>query len=229
MIDLNRVVLDLEPMLRRLIGEDIDLEVVTDRRPGAVKADPGQIEQVIMNLAVNARDAMPQGGRLTIEDRATSILTRSCHTRFGLAPPGAYVMLVVQRHRRAAWTRRRRPTSSSRSSPPRNRARAPAWACPPSMASSSRAAVTSMDSAARGRQHLHHLFAPPEAIVEPPEASPLTASSGGSETILLVEDEDVLRGLLAKFLRLMATRCWRPATAARPWSCERHRGRSTCW
>ena len=62
-IDLNRVVLDLEPMLRRLIGEDLDLEVVTDRRLGAVKADPGQLGQIIMNLVVNARDAMPQGGR----------------------------------------------------------------------------------------------------------------------------------------------------------------------
>ena len=66
-VDLNRVVLDLEPMLRRLIGEDLDLEVVTDRRLGAVKADPDQLGQIIMNLVVNARDAMPQGGRLTLK------------------------------------------------------------------------------------------------------------------------------------------------------------------
>jgi signal transduction histidine kinase len=55
------------PLLRRLIDEDIDLEVHVDKATWFVKADPGQIEQVIMNLAVNARDAMPNGGHLTIE------------------------------------------------------------------------------------------------------------------------------------------------------------------
>jgi PAS domain S-box-containing protein len=65
-LDLDTVVADLEPMLRRLIGEDIDLTTALDARPGRVEADPGQLEQVIMNLVVNARDAMPHGGRLTI-------------------------------------------------------------------------------------------------------------------------------------------------------------------
>ena len=94
-IDLNRVVLDLEPILRRLIGEDLDLEVVTDLRLGAVKADPGQLGQIIMNLVVNARDAMPIGGRLTLKTAPVEF-TESRHTRFGLTPPGAYVMLEVQ-------------------------------------------------------------------------------------------------------------------------------------
>ena len=89
-IDLNRVVLDLEPMLRRLIGEDLDLEVVTDRRLGAVKADPGQMGQVIMNLVVNARDAMPQGGRLHLKTAPVNF-TVGCQSKFGLTPPGAYV------------------------------------------------------------------------------------------------------------------------------------------
>src|SRR5688572_16713621 len=67
-LDLNtEVVFGLEKMLRRLIGEDIELVTTLDERLGLVNADPGQIEQVIVNIAVNARDAMPEGGRLVIE------------------------------------------------------------------------------------------------------------------------------------------------------------------
>jgi signal transduction histidine kinase/ActR/RegA family two-component response regulator len=66
-LNLNSVVERVDPLIQRLIGEDIDFRVKLEPRLGRVKADPGQIEQVIMNLALNARDAMPEGGKLTIE------------------------------------------------------------------------------------------------------------------------------------------------------------------
>jgi len=73
LLDLNSIVTDMDRMLRRLIGEDIELTTVLEPRLGRVNADPGQLEQVIMNLALNARDAMPRGGRLTIETSNTEV------------------------------------------------------------------------------------------------------------------------------------------------------------
>jgi PAS domain S-box-containing protein len=93
-INLNQVMLYLEKMLRRLIGEDIDLTTTLADDLGQVKADPGQIEQVIMNLVVNARDAMPQGGKLTVET-ANVELDESYARHYVDVTPGAYVMLAV--------------------------------------------------------------------------------------------------------------------------------------
>jgi CheY-like chemotaxis protein len=72
-LSLSRMVLGMRGMLQRLLGEDIDLDVVATEAGASVLADPGQIEQVVMNLAVNARDAMPAGGRLTIETREVEL------------------------------------------------------------------------------------------------------------------------------------------------------------
>jgi PAS domain S-box-containing protein len=92
-LDLNEVVDENLKLLTRLIGENIELVMNPGRELGLVKADPGQMEQVIMNLAVNARDAMPQGGKLTIETANVTIDMRS--NRTAPAEPGDYVMLAV--------------------------------------------------------------------------------------------------------------------------------------
>ncbi len=93
-IELNAVVEDMDKMLRRLIGEDIELITVLEESRGRVKADPGQIEQVIMNLAVNSRDAMPRGGKLTIET-ANIVLDHLYARQHMEVEPGPYVMLAV--------------------------------------------------------------------------------------------------------------------------------------
>jgi PAS domain S-box-containing protein len=93
-IDLNESVLQLDKMLRRLIGEDIELVTAPDPTAGPVKADPSQIEQVILNLAVNARDAMPQGGKLILETRNVE-LDEAEAARLGGIVPGSHVMLSV--------------------------------------------------------------------------------------------------------------------------------------
>jgi signal transduction histidine kinase len=90
----NAVVADVVRMLRRLIGEDIELVTDLDPRVGNVKADAGQIEQVLMNLAVNARDAMPAGGKLTIST-ANVDLDEASTRRHGPPKSGRYVLLTV--------------------------------------------------------------------------------------------------------------------------------------
>jgi PAS domain S-box-containing protein len=93
-LDVNAVVTGLAPMLRRLIGENLEFAVVPAPELGPVKADPSQLEQVILNLAVNARDAMPQGGTLTIET-ANVELDETYTRRHPGANAGRFVMLAV--------------------------------------------------------------------------------------------------------------------------------------
>src|SRR5262249_42676406 len=93
-LDLNLVIGDMKKMLSRLIGEDIELTTTCESDLGRVKADPGQIEQVLLNLVVNARDAMPEGGRLEVRTQNVSIDWRGKHGTSGL-DPGEYVVLSV--------------------------------------------------------------------------------------------------------------------------------------
>jgi len=93
-LDLNQVVSDMEKMLQRLLGEDVELAIHLATGLGHVKADPNQLEQVIMNLAVNARDALPRGGQLTLETDNVELDALYARAHAG-ARPGSYVMLAV--------------------------------------------------------------------------------------------------------------------------------------
>ena len=93
-LDLNRVMQGMKDILQRLLGEDVDLAMLLDNSLPAVKADEGQLSQILMNLAVNARDAMPTGGKLTIETKSV-IREREDRGRHGVRPAGRYAVLTV--------------------------------------------------------------------------------------------------------------------------------------
>jgi len=94
LVDLNDVVSDLDRLLRRLIGDEVEVRTFLQPALRAVRADPNQLEQVVLNLAINARDAMPEGGKLTLETRNFTLEEEYAEARFSLSP-GDYVMLAI--------------------------------------------------------------------------------------------------------------------------------------
>ena len=210
-LDLNAVVGDMDMMLRRLIGEDVELMTMLEPELARVLADPTQIEQVIVNLAVNARDAMPDGGTVTIETAQRRRPTT-----------GAFVELPSDGHGRR-HDRRRAPAALRAVLHDQGQA-ARASASRPSTGSSSRAA-------ARSRSSRRRAWAPPSGSACPPSAARRHASASrrraatrrphGDETILLVEDEPVVRAARRGDPRVERLRaCCRRATARRRSSCS---------
>ena len=148
---LNALIGEMTKMLARLIGEDIELSTALAPSLWTIHADQGQIQQIILNLVLNARDAMPTGGSLSITTENATGLRR----RRGRCPAHLFPT------RAGAWTKRPCHISSSRFSRPRRKAGARVWACPPCMALFSRAAESS------------------PARAGPPAARPSTSPSPG--------------------------------------------------
>ncbi|HET8575758.1 MAG TPA: GAF domain-containing protein [Methylomirabilota bacterium] len=204
-LDLNTIVEGMEPMLRRLLGEDIELAAVPDRALGRTKADPGQIEQVIVNLAVNARDAMPSGGKLTIET-ATVELDGAYAARHVSVPPGRYVMLAVS------------DTGIGMDEATRARVFEPFFTTkePGKGTGLGLATVYGIVQQSGGSVHLYSepghgttfkIYLPlVEEDLTEVEAPSQTEIAGGNETILLVEDEAEVRSLSRDILNTLGYR-----------------------
>jgi len=201
-LSLNSLVTETQKMLQRLMGEDIDQRVVLDSALGKTKADPGQMVQVIMNLAVNARDAMPAGGNLTI--RTANVEFADVTSIYGVAvPPGHYVMLSVS------------DTGTGMDADTRDRVFEPFFTTKPAgkgtglglatvygIVKQSGGYIFADSEVGRGTTfnvYLPQVDLPVEEASSP--ASKIADPPPGSETLLVVEDEPAFRELLREGLQ----------------------------
>ncbi len=196
LLDLNTVVGEMEPMLRRLIGEDVILRTTLASRLDAVLADRTQIEQVILNLVVNARDAMPQGGTLLIETALAELDEAYCMRHAGVRP-GRYVLLAVT------------DTGCGMDAATRERIFEPFFTTKKTGSGLGLSTVYGIVRQSEGHIWVYSepgrgttmkIYLPAVARPQVVDATPQREATGGNETILLVEDEPGVRTLARRFL-----------------------------
>ncbi len=199
-MNLNEVVFDMSKMLRRLIGEDIKFDAKLDPQLRKIKADPGQIEQVLVNLVVNSRDAMPQGGALTIETKNFEV-DQEYTSKLLALPAGGYVMLAVSDTGCGMdiETKARifEPFFTTKD---KGRGTGLGLSTVYGIVKQSGGNIWVYSEPNRGttvKVYLPHFDGDEEPAERP---SVETAAPRGTETILLVEDEDVVRGLARQIL-----------------------------
>jgi PAS domain S-box-containing protein len=200
-VNLNDVVVNTEQMLDRLIGEDIELACRLEPDLGKVKADPGQMEQILVNLAVNARDAMPGGGKLTI-GTANVTLDPDTDSDFSLLVPGQYVKLSVsdtgagmddevRAHLFEPFFTTKEPGKGT----------GLGLAICFSVVKEAEGHIRVQSEPGQGTTFEILLPRVEEAATEAPKGSSSAGIPGGRETVLLVEDEPAVRSLAALALR----------------------------
>jgi hypothetical protein len=193
-LDLNAIVKHTDTMLARLLGDDVTLTSVLCHDLGTIKADPSQIEQVLVNLAVNARDAMPQGGKITV--RTANVQIDQAYARqHPYLKPGPYVMLTVTDTGMGmdAKTRSRifEPFFSTKAA---GKGTGLGLSTVLGIIKQSSGAINAYSEPGHGTKFKVYFPRCAEApvVLQTPEAAPIR---GGSETILLVDDAAPLRGL----------------------------------
>jgi two-component system, cell cycle sensor histidine kinase and response regulator CckA len=199
-IDLNATIVGIEPMLRRLLPESIEISLVTEAALGNVSADPGQLEQVIMNLVVNARDAMPGGGELTIE--TANVAKLAPLSEQAGQKPGAYVKLVIS------------DTGSGIDAAAREHIFEPFFTTKEVGKGTGLGLSTVLGIVEQSGGYLEvrselgkgtsfDIFLPrvDNSVASQALPEPNTLSLGGSETVLVVEDDDQVRALTRTILR----------------------------
>jgi PAS domain S-box-containing protein len=198
-LDLRESLTSMAPMLRRLIGEQIEVVVRATTDIGRVKADPGQIEQVILNLAVNARDAMPDGGTLLLEV-ADAVLDESYGRRHATMRPGPYVMLAVSDTGSgmdaATQARIFEPFFTTKE---QGKGTGLGLATVYGIVKQSGGHIWVYSELDRGSTFKVYLPRVDEAL-EAPVAPSAAGSVHGQETILVVEDEQAVRALVRRAL-----------------------------
>jgi PAS domain S-box-containing protein len=200
-LDLNLAVANLDKLLRRVVGEDVELAYHRTEVPELVQADPSHLDQVIMNLVVNARDAMPSGGKLTLETRSMVLDEDYARTHLGVAP-GPYVMLAVS----DTGTGMDRETQKRIFEPfftTKERGKGTGLGLSTVLGIVERAggAVWVYSEPGRGttfRVYLPRVKGEPDAEASGPTS--VEADLRGTETILLVEDEDQIRRVAREIL-----------------------------
>ncbi len=197
-VNLARTLQDMDRMLRRVLGEDVQIETVVAQELGQVKVDPNQVEQVLMNLVVNARDAMPSGGKLTLE--LNNVDVEASSWSFHDVPPGPYVVIAVT------------DTGMGMTAEVQNRAFEPFFTTKEHGKGTGLglATVYGIVKQSGGYVWLYSepglgatfkIFLPRvEDQPEPAPAEHIEETGGGQETILVVEDDERVRSLVAEVL-----------------------------
>jgi CheY-like chemotaxis protein len=199
-IDLNKVVENVSDMLSRVVGEDVTTTFRSTFPLGTVKADVGQVEQVLMNLVVNARDAMPNGGRITIETKNVE-LDESYHREHDPVRPGPYVMLSV-----ADTGSGMDEITKARMFEPFYTTKGPGKGTGLGLSTvygivkQNRGYIWAYSEAGTGTIFKIYLPRVDEAAEVIIRSSEKVRPRGGSETILLVEDDEALRALMLSIL-----------------------------
>ncbi len=203
-LDLNAIVNEMLTLLRRLLGEDIEVIMELDESIANIKADPGQIEQIIVNLAANARDAMPQGGKLLIKTFGTTLDQQYCDSHIGMLP-GEYAVLSIT------------DSGIGMTEAVRSKIFEPFYTTKESGSGLGLSTVFGIVKQSGG--HIECLskigegstfnifFPAVQGKAEPVKKKvEIVDLPGGDETILLVEDDDEVRTLTARMLKLQGYR-----------------------